>query len=224
MKYAQLFHAMPLSQSKASPIRVFLAACAVVMFVTPASAAGSSDPDWPCIQRKVPHLWVGQMWSGPAIGEADLKDWRDREVVAALARVLAVRRTSEEEAGRLIADFASSAVADKAEQLRLLFAGAFALIDRERTQIISGISRYAHTQTALSLSIEETQNKLTELEAIQDPDFDTLDRIEELQDKVAWDTRIYRDRQQSLTYVCETPVILEKRAFALARMIMEHLP
>ena len=34
---------------------------------------------------------------------------------------------------------------------------------------------------------------------------------------LGWETRIFRDRAQSLTYVCETPVLLERRAFELAR-------
>ena len=44
-----------------------------------------------------------------------------------------------------------------------------------------------------------------------------------MEDKLRWDTRIYQDRQKSLTYVCESPVILEQRAFAVARMIAAEL-
>lgn len=198
---------------------------AIALFVTSGSAlaADFSDPDWPCVQRKVPKLWVGQMWSGPPIEETDLKAWRDVPDVAALAPVLAVRRTSDADAETLVSDFAESAGEARADKLRLVFAGAFTLISRERSEIIGGIGRYARTQTALSQAIEATQNQLTELQAIENPDFDTQDRIEEIEDKLIWDTRIYKDRQQSLTYVCETPVILEKRAFALARMIMNKL-
>jgi hypothetical protein len=50
-----------------------------------------------------------------------------------------------------------------------------------------------------------------------------FDRIEELEDTLAWETRIFRDRAQSLTYVCETPVLLEQRAFAIARLIAARL-
>lgn len=204
-------------------MKQFLAACALAAMASPALAADFSDPDWPCIQRKVPNLWVGQMWSGPAIEEPDLKTWRQMPDVAALAPVLAARRTSEAEAKALVDQFARTATDDRADKLRLLFAGTFALIDRERSEVISGIARYARTQTELSAGIEATQNELTELQAIENPDFDTQDRIEEIQDKLVWDTRIFKDREQSLTYVCETPVILEKRAFALARMILAQM-
>jgi hypothetical protein len=163
------------------------------------------------------------MWSGPPIEESDLKAWRDQPEVSALARVLAVRRTSEAEAEALVSRFSDNAGETRAEKLRLLFAGAFSLINRERGEIIGGIGRYARTQTALSEGIEATQNELTQLQAIENPDFDTQDQIEEIQDKLIWDTRIYKDRQLSLTYVCETPVILEKRAFALAKMILAKM-
>ena len=36
-----------------------------------------------------------------------------------------------------------------------------------------------------------------------------------------WDTLIYTDRQKSMTLVCDQPVQLEQRAFALARIIQE---
>lgn len=186
-------------------------------------SADFSDPDWPCVQRKVPHLSVGQMWAGPLISEQDLKDWRKDADASALAPAIALRRTSEEEAASLIATFAQRLNDDKSRKLSLLFAGAFTLIERERSQIISGIGRYARTQTALTEAIETSQNTLTDLTAIENPDFATQDQIEELEDKIQWDTRIFKDRQQSLSYVCETPVILERRAFGLARTIMEKL-
>ncbi len=186
-------------------------------------SADFSDPTWPCIQRKVPHLSVGQMWVGPGVTDQHLSAWRKEASVAALAPALAVRRTSNEEATALINELSDRLGEDRTETLTRLFAGTFALIERERSQIISGIARYAKTQTALTQAIEDSQNKLTKMLAIENPDFDTQDQIEELEDKIQWDTRIYKDRQQSLSFVCETPVILERRAFAMARAIMEKL-
>ena len=46
---------------------------------------------------------------------------------------------------------------------------------------------------------------------------------EELEQQRLWDIRIYEDRERSLTYICEQPVLLEQRVFALAREIMNHL-
>ncbi|MEM7744802.1 MAG: hypothetical protein AAF409_13930 [Pseudomonadota bacterium] len=187
-----------------------------------AGAANSGDPDWPCVQRKVASLAVGLMWAGPAIAPEDLETWRRDPGVAALAPVLAVRRTTEAEAEKLIADFAAQSGDARDRKLALLFAGAFSLIDRERSEIISGIGRYARAQFAMASGIDEAQVQLSELLAIEAPDFDTQDRIEVMEDEILWKTRIYQDRQQSLTYVCETPVLLEKRAFWLARTIAGH--
>ena len=204
-------------------MRTLVTALAFGLAATSVNAASFDDPEWPCIQRKVVNISTGQMWAGPPIEDADLRAWRKVGDVAALAPVLAVRRTSQEEADALIADFAADAGADKSEKLKLLFAGTFALIERERTQIIKGIGRYAKTQTALSSAIEETQNEIKVLSDKADKTFDDEDRIEELEDKLVWDTRIFKDRQQSLTFVCETPVILERRAFSMARTIMGEL-
>ena len=44
-----------------------------------------------------------------------------------------------------------------------------------------------------------------------------------VEEKLLWDTRIFDEREQSLTYVCESPVLLEQRLFALAREIMAQL-
>ncbi|MCS0504244.1 hypothetical protein [Ancylobacter mangrovi] len=41
----------------------------------------------------------------------------------------------------------------------------------------------------------------------------------ELEKEVLWDTRIYDARHQAVSAVCESPVILEQRVFALARAI-----
>lgn len=188
-----------------------------------ARAADPTDPEWPCIQRKVPHLSIGQMWAAPPIDDAALNGWRDQPEVKALAPALAVRRTEMTEAESLIDAFAEKAGDAKAERLSILFAGVFSLIDRERSSIIAGIGRYAKKQSELSERIEARRAELETLRAAENPDNDALDKIDELQDALDWDTRIYKDRTQSLRYVCETPVILEKRAFALARAMQAHL-
>ena len=35
-----------------------------------AQAQDHADPDWPCVQRKQPHLSLGQMWTGPQPDDA----------------------------------------------------------------------------------------------------------------------------------------------------------
>ena len=86
---------------------------------------------------------------------------------------------------------------------------------------MAGITRYAHKQEALDGRIETARHEFAALNAAEPKDFD---RIDALEGEIDWSTRIFQDRQQSLTYVCETPVILEQRAFALGRAIAAHLP
>lgn len=182
-----------------------------------AEAAGPPDPDWPCVQRRMPHLSLGQMWSGPApdAGAADLAQAAD---VQAVAQAISLRRTDMADAEARIAAFAAGR---DAAALTALAQATFEHIDRQRTAVMAGITRYAHKQEALDRTIHEKRDEFAALEAATPQDFDRMDAVEK---DIDWSTRIFRDRQQSLTYVCETPVILEQRAFALLRLIAARLP
>jgi hypothetical protein len=200
-----------------STLPLLAVALAAGLGASPAPAANFDDPDWPCIQRKVPALWLGQMWTGP-VPEGS---WRDAPEVRELAETIAPRRTPLETVETLVADFAAAQPDDaRNERLAQLIAGVVDLIDAERGQLIQGISRYAHNQTFLSAQVEEMQAELASLDRSDDA---AMDRIEELEDTLDWETRIFRDRAQALTYVCETPVLLEQRAFAIARIVAAQL-
>jgi len=41
----------------------------------------------------------------------------------------------------------------------------------------------------------------------------------DLEELLSWDLRIFEERNRSMTYLCEQPVLLEQRAFALGRTI-----
>ncbi len=196
--------------------RIFIFA---VMLVLPmaALAGGSGDPTWPCIQPKQPHLSVGQLWSGPPPDEA-VEILAKRADIASLAQVLEQRRLPMEEAEVQIAAFAKEA---SAQELTALFVAVFDRIDAYRTRIMAGVGRYAEQQLTLSAQIEARRAEMARLSAASGPDFDKMDAEEE---RLDWDVRIFTDRQAQLTYVCETPVILEQRAFALGRAIAAHLP
>lgn len=182
----------------------------------PAWAASGTDPDWPCIQRKQPHLSLGQIWTGPVPDDRTAELARDPRIDALAAR-LEQRRLPMEQAEAEIAQFAAQA--DDA-QLTALMVAIFDKIEPDRSALIEGIARYGRAQVDMARRIEERRAAMAELEAAPDPDFDAIDAAEEALD---WDHRIFTERQQSLTYVCETPVILEQRAFALGRAIASHL-
>lgn len=194
-----------------------------LFFVTASPAAADGEDDWPCVQRKVDHLSVAQVWSGPPIPE-EAAAWRgDRELASLVARISA-RRTDLAEVAPLLQDIGPAGDRSRDERLLAIFAGVFRTIDRERSRLIEGIGRYASKQRGLAEQIDAKEAEIRAARAAAAPDdYDALDRIEELEDSLAWDIRIYQDRHRSLTFVCESPVILERRAFAAAQMIQGEL-
>ena len=179
-------------------------------------ATSSTDPDWPCVQRRQPHLSLGQMWTGPEPDD-ETRALARSPAISALAERLEQRRLPLPEAEAAIAEFASTA---DNRQLTALMVALFDRIESRRSAVIAGIGRYGHRQADLGQRIEAHRARMAELEKAPKPDFDAIDAEEEQLD---WDMRILQDRQQALSYVCETPVTLEQRLFALARAIQAGL-
>ncbi|MBB4197464.1 hypothetical protein CCR94_07050 [Rhodoblastus sphagnicola] len=189
-------------------------------FATPALAGGPppADEDWPCPQRRAGAISRAAIWAGPAAESR----WDDDREAAALARKLASRRTPLDEADALIEAFAKQAGADKDKRLTLVFEGTLDLINGERDKVMSAIARYARGQKALAAKVREDAEKAADAQEGQG-DITAPDALEQAHPDLKWDKRIFDDRAQTLTYVCESPVLLEKRAFALARVLQEKL-
>lgn len=183
-------------------------------------AADPTDENWPCVQRKVPQISAGQIWSGPSLDGVG-RSWQDDPIVSELARHIAARRTEMAEAETLISQFADGTGADRDQRLTVLTAGILSVINSERASIIAGIERYATRQKALAEKIERQTAELGTMpvNGTEDQQSQRAD-LQEIQD---WDTRIFQEREHSLTYVCDLPVQLERRAFALGREIQKHL-
>lgn len=180
-----------------------------------AFAATGEDPDWPCVQRLVPEIAAGMIWAGPPL---DSVDGEPPPAIDQLAAELAARRVPLAEAEAQVDDFAATLNAEsKDEQLTRLFARTLEIINRDRTSIIQGIKKYARGERALARAIAEKNARIAALPA------DQIAEREALTAERDWDLRIYDDRQSSLTYLCEQPVLLEQRAFALGRTIAGHL-
>lgn len=103
----------------------------------------------------------------------------------------------------------------------MLFAGILDRVNAERNTVINGIKRYAHRQQELASRIESTLAELDDLPDNGTPEQEA--RRRELSERNIWDTRIYEERERSLSYICETPVMLEQRVFALGRTIQNFL-
>lgn len=200
-------------------LSVILLAAAVGGSAPLALAQEQPDPDWPCIQRKVPALSVNAVWSGPAIDDA-LTKWEAEDELAALVGELAARRTPLEEATAAVSTYAGGLPPEtKAEKLTLLFAGLFETLDRERGEVMAGIDRYGRKQKRMAEEIRAEQTRLSEASsATADPQ-----QLSALNEQLIVETRIFNERRASLSFVCEVPVIIEQRLFALARAIEREL-
>ncbi len=173
----------------------------------------SDDPDWPCVQRKVEHLSVGVMWPHPIPESGEPLPPEVDEVAAALA----LRRVSLDEAEGMVDALAAERPQMGLDAYGRLFQATFERIDKQRARVVQGIGRYARNQARLAAELEDLRAEMARLEAADEPDFDRMDEVEAEMD---WRERIFDDRNRSLTYVCETPVLLEKRAYAIAQMLL----
>lgn len=183
----------------------------------------SGNPDWPCQQILVSHLSPAAMWTGPSIQGLDKTS--DPEVQA-LAAKLAQRRMPIDEAKAEIDSFAKSAGPDRKQKLTLLFALLFDRLDGERSQVIEGLLRFGHRQKDMADKIRaeneklhQEQDKSTSPEEANDPSSPVSVAAKQLQ----WDLKIFQDQHKTLSYVCEAPVTIEQRLFALAREIQDKM-
>jgi hypothetical protein len=184
-----------------------------------AQGAPGQDPDWPCVQRKVPHLSPAAMWPGLP-DEALGADWRSDPEVAALVAEIAPRRVTMEEAEAAIRAFAAGLGDDKEDKLELLFVGLFQTLDAERDEVMRGIGRFAGKQRRLAERILADRAALAELRRQSPPD---PQAIAERRQQVTWSIRVFEDRRASLGHVCDVPRIVEQRLFAFARTIRGEL-
>ena len=187
--------------------------------MAPGALGKPQDPDWPCVQRLVPELALGQMWNGPpppqgVFWQSDPADLVPR----ARARGQAAGR------GHGRASTASprpSPPGSAGQRLAFLFVAALEVINGDRAGQIDGIKRYARRQQALARRIAEESQKLGNLPP--GPDVVPPPELAEVKQARDWDIRVFEDRQRSLKYLCDQPVALEQQAFALARALESRL-
>jgi hypothetical protein len=205
---------------KSAGIAIALSALPVAWQLALAQPRSShSNPDWPCRQILVSRMSLAAVWSGPPIeGLA----WRDDRRIAGAVAQLAARRTSMEDADHLIEEAASSGGSGKTKALLAIFAGLFETLNDERTQVIEGLLRSGAKQRELAAKIRTEASLPQERSAGEMSDTarrETGTGASELD----WDLRIFENRRQSISFVCETPAIIEQRLYALAKLIERKL-
>jgi hypothetical protein len=85
---------------------------------------------------------------------------------------------------------------------------------------MNGIERFSRKQKQFADEIRSTVLQLRELQ--DKPGQDEAKR-NELASRIEWETRVFEERQKTVGYVCEVPVLIEQRLFALARAIAQSL-
>jgi hypothetical protein len=184
-----------------------------------AHAAGPPDPNWPCVQPKVPQMSVAAMWDGPSITEVG-NTWEDDPKIKDLVARLAARRTPLDAAQKAITGFITGSADEKQDKAKRLFAGLFDTLNRQRSGVVSGIERVDRKQKELADKIRSDVAELRELEDRPEQD---QSKINALAGEVEWSTRIFEDRRKTIRYVCEVPTIIEQRVFGLGRTIRQTL-
>jgi hypothetical protein len=196
-----------------------VAIAAAIASLGTAFAADPRFPDWPCNQVKVPEISVAAVWAGPSIDDVG-NAWEDDATIKDLVARLAARRTPLDDAQKAISDVITGTESERQKKAKLIFAGLFKTLNHERSEVMQGIERYFRKQREFSDQIRSKILQLRELQDRRDPD---QSRIDELTNRVEWDTRIFEERRKTMNFVCEVPVLIEQRLFALARAIQQSL-
>ena len=196
--------------------------CKLLCALFAATPCVAAEPDWPCVQRRVETLTASQMWDGRPVD--DLTSWDRDDEVRRLVELIASRRNSAEDSAQRIKAFAEAQPADaRDEKLKLVFAGALSVINSDRTAVIHGIERFQRKQHERSLHIKRQGAELAALRVKAASDTALAERVRDMDQRLAWDERVFQERQQSIPFACEIPVLIEQRLFDLAREIRTHM-
>ncbi|MCM2502241.1 hypothetical protein NDN16_00985 [Aureimonas altamirensis] len=172
--------------------------------------------DWPCMQRKVARMDAAQIWpAAPETAAAAERTPAERQLV----REIAQRRVAIPDARQRLTDYLAALPTERRKAAaEAVFVDLLHELNRERADVINGIGRYAGKQKTLAESIRAETAKFDRLMSQPMPDQNEVAREQEA---LLWQTRVFDERRQSLTYVCEVPVLIEQRMFALGRVLRD---
>jgi len=202
--------------------RTFLALPLVVALTNAGFVAAqpAQDPDWPCAQIFVSEVSAAVVWDGPPVEAAAWKSQEDAALSRLVAR-LSARTTPIAEAETLIQRFAQATpAAERNRRLTLLFAGTLHRLNHERAQLQRGIKRFARDQQRRAQRIQQTLNESADKDS-HSPD--TPGGAADVHERLAWQKRMFEDRERQVSYLCEQPRLVEERIGTLARTISAHL-
>ena len=85
---------------------------------------------------------------------------------------------------------------------------------------MTGIERFTRKHRELA---DKVRSDILALRKVQDEPQADQSKIDELSRQVEWETRIFEERRKTINYVCEVPIIIERRLFALSRSIQQAM-
>lgn len=187
--------------------------------VSPSDVLGS--PEWPCVQRKVPTISSAQIWDGPPVD--GIKDFDPS--IRDLTQVLESRRVPLDDAEKAIKDYATSIPeAERDKKLTELFASFLSDVNTDRQFVMGKVEEFQKRQKARASELErEGQRLAAKGIPATDEALPTETKLSPEQQEYNWNARIFQERQQNLTMACEIPMLIEQRAFDIARLIRSHM-
>lgn len=180
--------------------------------------AQTMQSDWPCKQVRVPEIALASVWTGPSI-ESERKRWRDDPAVSELVAKIAPRRTPLEEAERRIDDFAKAGGNDKS-RMTLLFAALYEKMNDERRDVVNGLDRFGGRLKEMAEKTRQETQSFYELQNQKPVDPEAVRKAAEA---LQWRVRLFDEQRKMVSYVCESPALIEQRFGALARRIISKM-
>jgi hypothetical protein len=167
----------------------------------------------------VPDISLAAVWAGPALDDVGTK-WKDDAKVSALVSKLSARKMPLDEAEKSVKEFLAGSASDKTENAKLLFAGLFDTLNAQRSQVMSGLERVSRKQREVA---DKIRDETIQLQALQDATPRDDAKVEAMSNQLIWETRIFEDRRKVVRFVCEVPTTIDKRLFALGRVIQQEM-
>lgn len=197
-------------------LRPLAGAVLLASLMGPLQAAEDPEQFWPCMQRRVPELSLPQIWNGPELPPSSA-EWSNNPDISALVTEVAARRVPIDEAKQKIRDYtAKLSDKEREEHLLMLVQALFDHMNAERSDVMAGIERYTRKQAAMADVLRKETAEVDDLR--RKPDADPKE-VAQRTEQLTFQTRIFQERAQSLTYVCEVPTLIEQRLYQLANTI-----
>ena len=205
-------------------IAPFLAAL-MLPYSTLLAQTDSAEPDttdWPCIQALVPELSPVVVWP-EYIEESDIGSWRKDTDIKRVVNKFGQLEVFTDDDRQGIADYAEAIPEEQRLQtLNSVADGILYRFNQRRTHYIKGIKKYSRQQSAVALQIEDFLNQKAELESSTAAD--AKERIAELDATARWHQRIFDQRENAITPLCDAPVELETLLGDVLREFAQYLP